>query len=181
MIQTTIKFDGTRMRVAAGSVIGISSASLFKAVQMKDLGNFAISTIRRRVARGIGSDDSAMAPLSAKHSAVKVHGKFVRQRVPYSRFKSNHGLQPIRDLVGTGEDGGHMLDNISVRLATEDMVRISISARKARKKAQANERRAPWFSFSDNDEKSIVEYAAQLFHSAVEVLRRDGWLKRNAA
>lgn len=175
MIQTTIKFDGGR------GGLGINSASLFRKVQMEKLGDFAISTIRRRVARGIGSDDSAMPPLSAKHSAVKAHGKFVRARVPYSQFKSNRGLQPIRDLVGTGKDGGHMLDNMSVRLATEDLVRIAFTQNKARQKALSNEKKAPWFSFSDNDEKKIVEYARQLFRSAVETIRRSNWVGRKAA
>lgn len=175
MIQTTIKFDGGRRD------LGSSFSTMFRSAEMAKLGKFAISTIRQRVARGIGSDDSAMPPLSAKHSAVKVKGKFVRQRVPYSQFKSDHGLQPIRDLVGTGKDGGHMLDNISVRLATPDLVRISLTQNKARTRARSNEKKAPWFSFSDDDEKKIVEYARQLFSSAVETVRRSNWFGKKAA
>lgn len=166
MIQTTVKFDGPR------GGLGVNSASLFQKAQMERLGKFAISTIRKRVARGIGSDDSAMPPLSAKHSAVKVHGKFVRQRVPYSQFKASHGLQPIRDLAGTGKDGGHMLDNLSVRSVSETNVRMGFTQNKARQKALSNEKKTPWLGFSDGDERAIIAYAEQMFRSQVEVIRR---------
>ncbi len=113
-----------------------------------------------------------MKALSGKTSPVLHRGKFVRQRLGYAAWKSKHGLQPIRDLTGSGVEGGHMLDNLSVRSVSETAVRMSITARQARAKALANEKRAPWLSFSDGDERAIVAYARQLFESQVEAIRR---------
>jgi hypothetical protein len=174
MIAMTIKLEGV-----AG--LGFNSESLFRRNQMQRLGEFAIKTIRARVAKGVGSDDSAMLPLSAKSSPILKHGKFVRQRESYAQWKSKHGLQPIRDLAGTGQDGGHMLDNLTVRSVSESNVRMSLTARKARAKALSNEKRSPWLSFSDADEIKIMEYAAQMFHSQVDVIRRQVFQLRKAA
>jgi hypothetical protein len=165
MIQTSITLSG-----AAG--LGINSESLFRKTQMQRLGEFGIRTVKARVARGVGSEDNAMRPLSGKNRAIFKHGKFVRQAVGYAAWKSKHGLQPIRDLAGTGQDGGHMLDNLTVRSVSESNVRMSLTARKARAKALSNEKKSPWLSFSNEDERKIVAYAAQMFHSQVEVIRR---------
>lgn len=167
MISTSIKLSGS----VAG--LGLNSESLFAKIQMQRLGEFAIKIVKARVARGVGSDDAMMPALSAKKSAVYSHGKFVRQRDSYAAWKGRHGLQPVRDLSGTGADGGHMLDNLTVRSVSESSVRMSFTQRKARAKALANEKRYPWLSFSDSDERAIVAYAAQMFQSQVEVIRRD--------
>lgn len=151
---------------------GINSAALFRQVQMKKLGDFTISTVKARATSGIGSNDSPMPPLSAKSSPILHRGKFVRQRVAYASWKATHGLAPRRDLVGTGRDGGHMWDWVSVRLATDSEVRIAFTQSRARAKALANERRTPFFSISDRDEQTILEFARKLFSAQVEVIRR---------
>lgn len=168
MISTSVKLSGMipikQLQIDVESYFGND---------MVRLGEFAIKTIKARVAQGIGSDDAPMPPLSVKTSPIAAHGlNFVRQRLGYAKWKSLHGLRPIRDLMGTGKDGGHMLDNISVRAASKDAVRISLTEVKAREKALSNERKSPWFSFSPSDELAIVAYAEQMFHSRVEVIRR---------
>lgn len=174
MISTSVKLSGG----VAG--FGLNTQSLFSKVQMQKLGEFAIRTIRARVAKGVGSDDASMKALSAKTSPILHHGKFVRQRQSYAQWKTKHGLQPIRDLAGTGTDGGHMLDNLTVRSVSETSVRMAFTARKARAKALANEKRTPWLSFSTADEKAIVTYAEQLFKSQVEVLRKQIFQRKAA-
>ena len=176
MIKTTVKFSGVNL-----GGLGLGSGSLFRKVQMQRLGEFALKTVIERTKKGVGSDDSPMPALSQKYSAVKSKGKFVRQRVPYALWKAEHGLQPFRDLSGTGKQGGHMLDNPSVRLATESSVKMAFTSRTARMKAVANEKRTPFFSFSDADEKKIREYAEQLFHAQVEVIRQAIAQRRKAA
>lgn len=165
MITTSVKLSGS----VAG--FGVNSASLFRQVQMKKLGDFAIETVKARVRAGIGSDDGQLPLLSAKKSAVYRDGKFLRQRVAYAEWKAKHGLKPIRDMVGTGQKGGHMLDNLSVRIATENLMRASFTQNDARKKARANERRTPFLGFSPKDEEKIVEYARQIFKAQVQSIK----------
>ena len=113
----------------------------FSAVQMSAVGDLAIGTIRDRVARGLGSDDAPMKSLN---------------RV-YAKVKGYRGLPQTRNLMGTGTDGGHMLDNISVRSAERNLVRIDITSRSARIKAAANEKRSPWYGWSPNDAALILD------------------------
>lgn len=167
MITTSIKMSPG----IAG--FGINSAALFRQNQMERLGNFALATVKARAIKGIGSSDSPMPALSGKTSPILHNGKFVRQRVGYAGWKMAHGLFGVRDLVGTGKEGGHMWDGVSVRLATDSLVRMAFTTRTSRAKALANEKRAPFFSFSDADESKIVEYARQMFKAQVEVMRRE--------
>jgi len=109
------------------------------------LGVFSIELIRNRVARGIGSDDAPMKPLNAR----------------YAKYKTYWG-QPVRNLRGPGRQGGHMLDNISVRSADSSSVRIDITSRDARTKAAANEKKSPWYGWSPKDASEILEVAQQV-------------------
>ena len=52
-----------------------------------------------------------------------------------------------------------MLDNISVRRAVPNAVRIDITGRDARLKAAANEKRDPWYGWSPSDAAAILEMA----------------------
>ncbi len=172
------------VRLSGGSIrgLGFDSLSLFDKNRMERLGEFAIQTVKARVARGIGSDDAQMAPLSGSRIVkakvwnkrsryVTINGRY-RMTEGYAAWKSKHGLQPIRDLKGTGKDGGNMLENLTVRSVSESLVTIGFSQNKARAKAISNERKSPWLSFSDSDERLIVAYARQMFQSQVEVIRR---------
>lgn len=150
--------------------------------RMQDLGEFALKVLRVRVSRGIGSDDSAMPALKVHPRAgtkFKIHGQ-ERQLLGYAQWKSNHGLQPIRDLKGTGKDGGNMLDNLTVRSVSGSSVTMSLTARKARAKALANERLSPWLGWSGNDTREIVKFFATYTGYIVEAVAyklRRAWRK----
>lgn len=130
-IQTTVTFRPLR-----------PAAFAFSPTQMQRLGDLSIAVMLDRVARGVGSDDNPMKPLNWR----------------YAKFKGRTGLPQVRNLQGPGI-GGHMLDNLSVRQATMNSVRIDMTSRSARIKAAANEKRAPWYGWSPNDAAMIVEAA----------------------
>ena len=134
---------------------------------MLHIGSFANNTVKARTRSGVGSDDAAFPPLSSKASAVRVNGKFVRQRPGYAAWKAAHGLQTIRDMWSDGKQGGHMLDNSTVRYADDTSVKIGFTSRWGRIKALANERRTPFYSFSDADTKKIMDYASDIWKSNV--------------
>lgn len=116
-------------------ITGISAA------QMANIGTFAIDLIRSRALSGIGSDDTPMKPLNQY----------------YAKYKARWG-RPVRNLYGPGK-GGHMLDNISVRRADANLVRIDITSNIARKKAAANEKKSPWYGWSPRDAATILSAA----------------------
>ena len=157
MIKTTFKFHGSKITLAGYG---------FRKYQMVQLGQVAVGAVKARAAKGVGSDDAAMKPLADR----------------YKKVKAKAGLNPIRDLTGPGSrtyvdtskkhhgtirtiraDSAHMLDNFTVRYADELTVRMDISAQWARIRARANERRAPWFGFSPNDIRTIMNSARVMF------------------
>lgn len=158
----------------------------FSQSQMQKGGEFAIATVKKRVSKGIGSDDAAMPALSGKQHAVKGtsgrgRDKFVRVAPGYAGWKSSHGLQPIRDMRGDGLEGGHALDNLSVRSVSSTQARIAFTQQKARNKMRWNEKRTPFCSFSDADRKAIVAFYAGMFGEAVKVVANQFkriWRKR---
>lgn len=130
----------------------------FTSQQMARLGAFSIDRIRDRAARGIGSNDAPMKPLNAG----------------YAKYKARWGV-PVRNLIGTGRDGGHMLDNITVRNAQTNSVRIDITSQKARVKAASNERRSPWYGWSAADASAILDLAMQAAHGNIsEIIAERG-------
>lgn len=66
-------------------------------------------------------------------------------------------------LVSRVRGGTHMLDNLGVRYADSSSVRMDITQDFARVKARANERRSPWFGFSPNDVRRIIDFAKALW------------------
>jgi hypothetical protein len=209
MIQTRIIFNGSKIRLIGFGI---------QRYQMALLGQFAVDTVKARVARGVGSDDVAMKPLVGRYAA----------------WKQNIGLQPMRDLHGPGMTtysartyvknaaehlrtytgplgeytkgwrnglvnpyafnatnrigradqrayittkkdirfrssggGAHMLDNFTVRSASESTVRMDLTQQWARDRARANEQRSPWFGFSPNDVRAITLMAQQIFKAMV--------------
>ncbi len=157
MIKTTFKFHGSKITLAGYG---------FRKYQMVQLGQVAVGAVKARVAMGVGSDDAAMKPLADR----------------YKTWKAAKGMNTIRDLTGPGSrtykdtskkhkgairtiraESAHMLDNFTVRYADELTVRMDISAQWARIRARANERRAPWFGFSPNDIRIIMNSARVMF------------------
>ena len=183
LFTTKIEFNGSKIRLLGFGI---------QRYQMALLGQFALNSIKARVAKGVGSDDAAMKPLTDR----------------YRVWKQKIGLPPIRDLMGPGQTsymarvyegrkrfaaaqavrapngrmysttkapigfrsaggGAHMLDNFTVRSASETEVRLDITAQWARDRARGNEQRAPWFGFSPNDVRGIVLMAQQIFKAQV--------------
>lgn len=168
-------YSGGNVSLPGGSgVAGIQQrqAALFSSQLWMELGNYAIKVIRDRLAKGIGSNDQPMPPLTASQQA----------------FKRRLGLQPIRDLWGPGgivvsnrggkkrylRSGtasirglrggrGHMLDDLRVNGVSESGVSIDITITASRQKARANERRAAWIGFSPNDRRLILAKFRELF------------------
>jgi hypothetical protein len=164
--------------------LGLNSASLQRILQMEKIGNFGLQTVIARAKRGIGSDDAPFPPLkgsNVRQFAARVNGKATfRSASGSAQWKSKHGLQPTRDLVGAGTWGGHMLDNPSVRKASETEVRIAFTSRSARVKALANEQRTPFFSFSEADQRAIVDFVAKMWGAGVQQLQQAFGRKRAA-
>jgi hypothetical protein len=123
------------------SALGLSTALWCR------LGDFAIKTIRERVARGLGSSDQPMPPLTKR----------------YAIQKSKLRLGNKRNLMGTGEQGGHMLDALRVTYVDQRSCKIDITTRDARMKARANEQRSPWIGFSPSDRAKILSEFKRLF------------------
>ena len=180
MIETSVKFSGFK---SVGG-LGTGSDSLFRKIEMQRLGEFALKTVIARTKKGIGSDDASMRPLKpgkAVQFARRENGRAKFRNASYAAWKASHGMQPIRDLVGDGRQGGHMLDNPSVRSVSETSVRMAFTSRSARQKALTNEKRTPFFSFSSNDEKAIMGLAEEMFRSRVASLSPSDFLQRKAA
>ena len=161
MIQNTVrgldKFKG----------LGQGSDDLFDRVRMEKLAKILRDSVVARTRRGLGSDDVPMKALSVKTSAVKVKGKIVRIRPGYAGWKAKKGLNPFRDLWGTGQQGGHMLDNLTVRQVTPNSARIALTALHQREKALANEQRDPWLGCSPSNVQDAVKAVREMFRSAV--------------
>lgn len=159
-----IQFEGKKIRIG-----GTYGALTFATSQMLFIGSFANKTVKDRTRSGVGSDDSVFPPLSNVEKFVRTADGRIRYRLRgYAAWKAAHGLAPIRDMWGAGTQGGHMLDNSTVRYADSNTVKISFTARMARIKALANEKRTPFYSFSGEDTKKIMDYAAKLWQSNVK-------------
>jgi hypothetical protein len=156
MIITRIKIGGNKVRLA-----GLG----FQKYQMAALGQFAVTTIKERVARGIGSDDAPMKPLSGWRPTRRKNGVTLWEGGwrGYKGQKVKEGGKPFRDLTLTGK----MLRDFTLRYADANQARMDITTRDGRIKARANERRSPWFGFSRADERKIYAKASEYFKGSV--------------
>ena len=88
---------------------------------------------------------------------------------------------PIRDLVGDGKQGGHMLEAATIiGIPTATSVTMGFPSGPVYVKAIVNEIRTPFFSFSDSDERTIVAYAQTMWDSGIRQIER-GLIRRRAA
>ena len=166
MIQTTIK--GTDQLRGFGRTSGALAEVAIPIRQMERLGQFARDVVVSRVRKGLGADGSAMPPLKGKMYARKrKDGSFGVNRSIYAGWKAKRGLQPFRDLWGTGKQGGHMLDKFTARPGTATLVRIAFTTRDSRIKALANEKRAPFLGFAPQDVSAIKAKASEIFRSEI--------------
>lgn len=159
-----IKYQGRRVRL-----IGFGP----RKYQLFALAQAGVRSIKARVSQGIGSSDAPMPPLKGKQRSRYSEKQqrwvtFGPAEYGWPREKRKAGLNPIRDLTGTGADGGHMLDALRVTSASDTRATIDISTRKGRLKARSNEQRAPWFGFSGRDVRSMMEAARKIWGQNVE-------------
>jgi len=138
MISTSIKISGTQPRVRAAS---------FSTFQMQRLADVGLRAVKSRAKAGIGSDDTAMPPLTRGYAAVK----------------SRKGGAPLRDLHLTGD----MLNNLTVRAVNEQNARIAFTESLARTKALANEQLYPWLGWAPSDVRAVLAEAQKLLKDSV--------------
>jgi hypothetical protein len=170
-------FAAYAVKTDTGAKFRIGAAGWSPGTQaMYNFGQFGIDLIKKRVAKGIGSDGAPMPPLKA------VYNKDKTERGGYKAFKRRIGLNPIRDLTGPHRSD-HMLANLSVRFADESSVRMEFTSNSARTKARRNERRAPWFGWSPQDLLSLNRRAGSIFGDFVAraTFRNSGSVLRAAA
>lgn len=166
MIQTKIKYNGRRVTLA-----GVGP----KKYQMFALAQQYVRLLRMRALSSIDSGDNAMPPLSKRHYAIKNRktGQFVKRGQPYSMVKGS----ALRDLYGTGKDGGHMLDQVRVTFASPQLAKVNITQRAARVKARRNELNivkrggSGWWGASGRDVAALYLQARRIFGQNVQALR----------
>lgn len=154
MIKVKIKFAGKKITLRGTDTI----APGFRAREMAQLGQIGLRSIRKRVSKGVGADDTPMPPLTPGYKKWKRGAK-------------------IRNLWLTGK----MLLNLSVRWASDNQVNVALTTKKDRTKALMNQRRARWLAWSPNDQRVIVKAAKEMFHQDVIAVKRlflDGGRKR---
>jgi len=163
MIQTKVKYQGRKVALRG---FGFGKYALMK------LGNVGVSEILKRVARGLGSDDSRMPELQGAYRARK----------------AREGARGFRDLRLTGE----MMSNLSVRWASENQAMTAFSTKHARDAMMGNQKilarkgyPSGFLAYSPNDQKTIIKEAETLFKQEVSqvqmVLVRGGSYRRGRA
>jgi hypothetical protein len=145
-----------RFRDSQGLVrtrVGISQQQWTRAEQVRDLADYGILLQLQQCAAGLGSDGEPMPPL--KRPKVQFAGR--RDGVVQFNTKS------IRNLYGTGKEGGHMLDFVRVNYVDDQKATITISSKVQRDKARGNEKRAPWWGWSPLSVRKLRERSASVF------------------
>lgn len=167
-------------------------APTFRTYQMAELGTVGVESIRARVSKGIGSNDSAMPPLKTRRrrrwsKSKQAWVEYGNSDFGYAREKRKLGLNPIRDLYGPGvgwtgvgskrrnrKAASHMLDELRVVSASPTEARIDITKADARMKARANEQRAPWYGFSGKDIRNLTVAARRMWGENIAAINARG-------
>lgn len=137
MIQDVrIKYNGVKVRLVGWGFAKYHHLRILEA---------GISSIKARLARGIGSDDAPTKPLSKKYARFKA----------YSRRK-----RAIRDMELTGQ----LLDSIKPRYADDRQAIADAGTRIGRLKARVHR---DLLIFSERDQAAMSDVAAGLFRSGV--------------
>ena len=144
----------------------------FSQRQMWALGNAGLDSIKGRVAKARGPEDTPAAPLKSKS---------------WANIKKSMGLRPIRDLHGTGkawpqkikgrrrkkwalQNVGHLMDQLAVRRVAENKAFIDEpTTRFGRIKARAQK---SMLMFSPQNRKDIYNAARLLLSESVSKLVR---------
>lgn len=109
----------------------------FRQHQMFKIGNVGVAAVKNRVMAAQGPDDGPAKPLSKRYAISKT-----------KRGKANR-----RNLYFTGD----MLRNFMVRTVSEKQAKASLSTRKDRIKAWANQKIEQWAVFSPKNRRAVIE------------------------
>ena len=112
-------------------LLNIRQNAMFK------IGNVGAAAVKNRVTAAQGPSDSAAKPLTKR----------------YAIQKTRLGRGNRRDLTFTGD----LLRNFQVRTVSENRARASLSTRKDRIKAWANQKIEPWIVFSAKNKAAVLE------------------------
>jgi len=140
------------VRIKARSRIRLTGTT-FRQFQMLQVGKAALESFKKRVTSGRTPQDTPSKPLTKGYAIRKT--KQLRRKAD-------------RDLRLSGA----MLDNLTVRSANDNQVTASLTSRKQRIKALANERIQPWLAFSPSDRRNVVQVAQALFRTIVRYMVR---------
>ena len=114
----------------------------FKQHQMFKIGNVGVAAVKNRLAAAQGPTDAPAKPLTKR----------------YAIRKTQLGKGNRRNLMLTGD----MLRNLLVRTVAENKAKASLSTRKDRIKAWANQKIEPWLVFSPQNRAAVVEAARRV-------------------
>ena len=114
----------------------------FRQTAMFKIGNVGVAGVKNRVTAAQGPADGVAKPLTKR----------------YAIWKSKLGRGNRRNLTFTGD----MLRNFQVRTVGENKSRASLSTRKDRIKAWANQRIEAWVVFSPKNKAAVVEAARRV-------------------
>ncbi|MBN2118509.1 MAG: hypothetical protein JW730_18190 [Anaerolineales bacterium] len=118
----------------------------FRQRDMVKIGAAGLLAVKKRVSQARGPTDAPAKPLT----------------VPYARYKSRMRKGRYRDLKFTGK----MLGNVSLRTVSDNMAKASLTSRKQRIKAFANQKREPWLLFSPANRLAVMQIARKVFAEA---------------
>ena len=117
----------------------------FRQRQMYELGSAGVAAVKARLAAAQGPTDSAAKPLTKR----------------YAIWKTRKGMGNRRNLTFTGD----LLRNFQVRTVSENRAKTSLSTRKDRMKAWANQKREAWMVFSPKNKTAVVEAARKMLEA----------------
>ena len=120
--------------------------------EQRELGQFAVETMQKRIRSGIALNDQPAPPLSA----------------PYAKAKQRRGIPPLRNLTYTGA----LLNNMQV-IETGERIRIGFPDPKQAIKAGVNQDRVPMIGLSRFDQQQIVAKHDELLARSVGDIIRE--------
>ncbi len=122
----------------------------FRQHQMVKIGTVGVAAVKNRVQAALGPEDQPAKPLTKR----------------YAIRKTKLGRGNRRNLTFTG----NMLRNLSLRTVSEKAAKASLTSRKERIKAWANQKIEQWLVFSPKNRAAVVEAARRVMQEAAKRL-----------
>ena len=127
----------------------------FRQHQLFKIGTVGVAAVKNRLQAPLGPEDQPAKPLTKR----------------YAIRKTKLGKGNRRNLNFTGD----MLRNLQVRTASEKAAKASLTSRKDRIKAWANQKIEQWLVFSPKNKSAVVDAARRVMTEAAKRL----WVERN--